>query len=517
MMKLNFKASLAATISINRSVSKLQQVDMEVLPHHRDTSPSWVLLNSFGSRKDDATIVGDARTVADSCTSTGHPFRVSFGLAPPPASSYLNYTWLGATGPPRADTSDRPRFVAAHNDVVLFELRTLPTPQARFYHSDYFLYQAAGPARPPSLSLLPACYIPMQYERHRCGGVTGRREDFPRIMEEKDTVVLRRRDGDLFVAQLEVSYGDEESNEALINEMSEVSDDDDEVQPEAVSDDEDEVPEAVSDDDDVPAASRRVRRMNFELCVFRPGVSNDGWELKQAVPIVYGDGESASGGGIDAKHLPDWQWQTDAAIPVSDRFLCFVDFLRGILVCDTVDLDRPLTLRYVPLPLETTVDRGWRGRPRMNERRNLSAAAGAAQLRLVSIDSRCCCGGPGRTSCARGRFAFTVTTWTLSLMAGNGEASATGWVKDGVLDCEEVWGLPAYQGIPRVHLENPIASPDNANVVCFTVCNDSYASSREKKVWTVEVDMRSKEVLSAMPCTIDPWRADSRAAVKLNW
>ena len=52
------------------------------------------------------------------------------------------------------------------------------------------------------------------------------------------------------------------------------------------------------------------------------------WLLIQAVPIVC-DGELASG-GEGARLMRDWE--TDAAVPAGDRFLCFVDYLRGVLL-----------------------------------------------------------------------------------------------------------------------------------------------------------------------------------------
>lgn len=83
----------------------------------------WLLLNRYGCCRSDASVPGDARTVAESCTSTGCPIRVSFGLASPPASSFLNYTWLG-DGPPDGDRSNPPKVIAAHGDCLLFELST---------------------------------------------------------------------------------------------------------------------------------------------------------------------------------------------------------------------------------------------------------------------------------------------------------------------------------------------------------------------------------------------------------
>jgi hypothetical protein len=34
------------------------------------------------------------------------------------------------------------------------------------------------------------------------------------------------------------------------------------------------------------------------------------------------------------------------------------------------------------------------------------------------------------------------------------------WVKDGVLDCEDLWALPSYMGLPRVKLELPTVSAE---------------------------------------------------------
>ena len=79
-------------------------------------------------------------------------------------------------------------------------------------------------------------------------------------------------------------------------------------------------------------------------------------------------------------------------------------------------------------------------------------------MRFVSVESRCCCGAAGDSTCDRGRFLFTVTAWTLSLAA----AAAT-WVKDGMLDCEELWAMPGYGGLPR--LSHPVVSCDDLDVV----------------------------------------------------
>ena len=184
------------------------------------------------------------------------------------------------------------------------------------------------------------------------------------------------------VAQLEVSVGD--APDAFNDDPAEVvqvpSSDDGGGEPEA----------SIGEVADVPGAPDYASRIHAELCVLSTSCRGD-WELMQAVPIVY-DGEAASSGaGEGARLMLDRQ--TDAAVPAGDRFLCFVDYLRGVLLCDTAaDMG---TLRYVPLPVEAP-DHVWRDDlHRVRRTRSLSAAAGA--VRFVSVAPRCCCGGPGRT------------------------------------------------------------------------------------------------------------------------
>ncbi|CAN6362434.1 unnamed protein product [Urochloa humidicola] len=241
-------------------------------------SPRWVLLNYYGCRRD--SIAAQAKDAVASCTSTGRRFRVSFLLAAPPASSSLYYDWVGQGWEGwDGDLADPLRVVAAHGDSVLLEMTKVPRNRWQEQHhtsvtTDYFLYYSGdGAARPPSLSLLPGCYVPMLYER---GEVDGERRSRPRRLPKGGAGVLRRGngDGDLLVAHLEVSY-------------------------------------------DEP-------RDTAELCVLRLG--HHEWVLNQAVPIV-SDGKLPV---ADAMR----RWETDAVVPVGDRLLCFVDYLRGFLLCD---------------------------------------------------------------------------------------------------------------------------------------------------------------------------------------
>ena len=108
-------------------------------------------------------------------------------------------------------------------------------------------------------------------------------------------------------------------------------------------------------------------------------------------------------------------------------------------------------------------------------------------------------GGPGWGTCPHSTFAFTVTTWTMSLST-SGEEEPVAWVVDGVLDCEELWAMPGYEGLPRVPPVCPVVSPDNPDVVCFKVSNGCLVGyyNYQEKVWMLEVDTRRKVLLSGV-------------------
>lgn len=142
-----------------------------------------------------------------------------------------------------------------------------------------------------------------------------------------------------------------------------------------------------------------------ELCVLRiphPGKKRSERDLKR-LPIVHRDDASTTGReGVNAVMAP---WQTDAVVPAGDRFLCWVDYFGGILVCDMVN---PTRLVFVPLPVETDPEdedrRHDNDGPHMQITLTLAGAGTDNTLRFVSSDRRCCCGGPGASKCARSRY-----------------------------------------------------------------------------------------------------------------
>ncbi|KAL6658436.1 hypothetical protein ACP70R_004022 [Stipagrostis hirtigluma subsp. patula] len=141
----------------------------------------WVMLDEAVRRKIDS-VVADAKTMAESPTSTGHNLRIYFDRAAPPASSSLYHDWAGSA-PSAEEYAGEPEIIAAHGDSVLFEMNQ-KLRRLSNVTSDYFVYRA-GAARPPSLSLLPA--IPS------CG-----------TLNKWKTGILRRGDDELLVVQLDL-------------------------------------------------------------------------------------------------------------------------------------------------------------------------------------------------------------------------------------------------------------------------------------------------------------------------
>jgi hypothetical protein len=185
-------------------------------------------------------------------------------------------------------------------------------------------------------------------------------------------------------------------------------------------------------------------------------------------------------------------WETDRVIPVGDRFLHWVDLHQGIVFSD-VSEESP-DLRFVPLPVEPILRRreDW---DRPESRRSLCATAGGATLKFVHVSPRCCCGGPGATKCELSRYAFTVTTWTLTKTTT--QVGDMVWEMDAVVDCGDLWALDAYRLLPRLPVDFPVVSIDDTNVVCLMVSEHNHLShcNGDKTTWVVTVDTTTKTLL----------------------
>jgi hypothetical protein len=162
--------------------------------------PRWISLQKHLSGHPDVS-VPDARTVAHARTSKGRLISLSFVLAAPPAQSLRRPHSPGL--PDGLDISSHP--IAAHRDSVLIEIEIGKAYSSWRYNynddefsSDYFIYSAgdaaADPSRPPSLSLLPPCYLTEQEN----GGPKKKR-----YMHDAGIALMRRAQDEVLVAALD--------------------------------------------------------------------------------------------------------------------------------------------------------------------------------------------------------------------------------------------------------------------------------------------------------------------------
>lgn len=181
------------------------------------------------------------------------------------------------------------------------------------------------------------------------------------------------------------------------------------------------------------------------------------------------------------------------------------------------EVERP-KVRYIDLPPELIHRRDdWDDQDDrdMQFSQSIGAAGDRAAVRLVSVDPHSCCFGSDRrhgSTCGHPRYAFSIKSWTMNLSM---EEQLT-WVKDDEIDCQELWALPGYDGLPRSHLQCPIVSLDNPDVVCFSVSNFHFVSYQDYKVWMIQLNIKTKKLLSVVQFTKDPWRAYSHLPAKLQ-
>jgi hypothetical protein len=235
-------------------------------------------------------------------------------------------------------------------------------------------------------------------------------------------------------------------------------------------------------EDDLVVAQLIVMSASAEFCVLRSDSLPFVWESKRP-SVVYAEGAKGD-------ELNQW-WGTDAVVPIGDQFLCWVDYFRGLLLCDMFDLDNEPVLQYVPLPLDPNQGRARRDlqQPFKNARNIGTTTSGA--VRFVSVDRRCCCGGLLESSCPRSRFSFTVTTWTLGM-------DSMTWSTDGMLHSDELWALPGYEGLPRVTPEFPVLSMYDDAAICLMVRHYD-VDADDIRIWMIKVDAKSKTLLSIVP------------------
>lgn len=319
------------------SVSEQTKVSSPAAAGAVNPYPHSVLLHYYGKHEGEGS-TGEPETMAAACSTAGHPFRISFQLAPPPEVSRILVGFPADAGRPvvpagaeERKTHGRPQVLAAHGDSVLFKMSFHDRPSDT-YSADHFLYTAgAAGRRPPAVLLLPRYYLSEEEleERYRYSC----RRDLVQVqrMLDIDATGLWREEDEFVVAELKM----------------------------------------VRVSADAPPAEKTA-----EIQLLRP--SGERTVLRFTADVT--------AGGFDWKALLS-KWKTERALPLSRGVLCWVDRSSGLLLYNV--LHEGSRMAFLPFPLE----------PSANS--SVSITAGGGALKLVDVCPRCCCGAKGTTSCHR--------------------------------------------------------------------------------------------------------------------
>ncbi|CAO2141032.1 unnamed protein product [Urochloa humidicola] len=203
-----------------------------------------------------------------------------------------------------------------------------------------------------------------------------------------------------------------------------------------------------------------------ELFLFRSGR----WSVKRP-PIRYGK--------RDLGELPSL-WTTDTVVAVGNQLLCWVDLSCGVLFCDVFE-ESP-RLKFMPLPRDPCPCYG------QQSNRNVCVTDGGCALKFVDIVHRCCCGGDSAIAgCHCSLDAYIINTWTMRMSDMN-------WVKDGMVDATELWGLDDYKSLrlARVMPTGPVVSMVEPYTIFFLLSHALYDQDGDQELWLIMVDMKSK-------------------------
>ncbi|CAM0146232.1 unnamed protein product [Urochloa decumbens] len=433
-------------------------------PAATDGPAGSVLLNRYGIRMDES-FVADPNTVAYCRTYTGKHLCVSFKHAPPPASSFFFYDFPDSVpgleeedahddceDDSEGEESEEEEVDVDKLDIIVVashgDAALLKMTHRSCSYFEALLYRVGSATSPATMSLLPDRDFLTKTEQNYIS------PEIRYIVHSGTIGLLRRGDDDVMLVEPDLMY------------------------------------------------DRDAQRYMAEFCLLRHGMSQ--WELKEPVHIIQDEG----GQGIEQLHPRS---SRNIIIPLGDRFLCWVNFESGFLLCDMADEESP-KVRYVPLPPVVCWDpKGYERDMSIKHSMNMGAA-GPSAVRFVSIDPRCCCGGTGKSTCAHSRYAFTINTWLMNISI---EEPLT-WVKDGEIDCEEIWRLPGYEGLPQANPMCPVVCLDNSNVVCLLVSNYALVSSYEdRKLWMIQLNIKTK-LLSVVPYNDDRWGAYDHLPVSLH-
>ncbi|KAL6609608.1 hypothetical protein ACP70R_039577 [Stipagrostis hirtigluma subsp. patula] len=213
-----------------------------------------------------------------------------------------------------------------------------------------------------------------------------------------------------------------------------------------------------------------------ELFRYRSHAGSHQWEIKR-LPIL-----SCSAG----LH----QWTTDAVIPF-DRYLCWIDYYRGILFCDVLNDDPVLRFAKLPVkPPEGNRNQLEPGRRHPFVTRSLCVTK-CGIMKFVNISR-----ADGEIASKRkSGSGFTMDSYYLATPLSFERIQ---WVIDGTVDARHLWRQHLYAklGIPHLSPEFPFVSLDKPHIV-YAVLREAYGAARNS--WVLVIDMNRAELLSAIP------------------
>lgn len=401
-----------------------------------------MLLERFVFRRDDKKSFPDdtkAPIRASGITSWNAPFRIAFCLAKPPLTSRL-YAKLPRFPDPRKQTPLA--ILATHSNLLLLRVG-IKTPARRLVQ-DLFIYNAYEPS---TLKALPPCREPYtDYSRSSGDNLPRGRplqKEEQRLLEVQSMGLLCQGGGgqEFAVAELLVFKSIHSKSYADICLLCS------------------------------PTSAAPVLGGNWNS--FR-------------VPIL----------GIDDSNDP-WHlccWDTDTVIPFR-RWLCWIDYHRGILFCDVFGEPIP-TVSFLAFPLDEypSAHTHKEIKPSSWLYHGVSVIFGGSMIKFVNV-TRHDDIGYGELKPGSG---FTITCHTLELgyhtpipMFDNAV-----WNLDYKVTSAELWSANPPEHLPHTILMFPQIDIERPHVVHFIISEFQFVI---KKMWLVSIDMNTKKVESFVP------------------
>ncbi|XBI85099.1 hypothetical protein VPH35_093295 [Triticum aestivum] len=203
---------------------------------------------------------------------------------------------------------------------------------------------------------------------------------------------------------------------------------------------------------------------------------------------------------VPAGHLPDLWW-TDEVLAFDGRFLCWVDYFSGVVLCDFAKNIDSQVFHFVPFPLRIKYRHEARF-PRYFPGRFRSVSISQGMMRYVHIDNDfhetiySDCHQPKRPkrSPEQRQRPKKITIWTFNMTDGNFKFE---WEVHRVINLDCLWAQFGYQalGLPRRLPEFPIVSVGDPDVMCCLLRKKEF----EGKAWMIMVDMNHVYLRSCTP------------------